>query len=112
MSKKLPSRLLTPNGHYSAHKSHSVEPTASQTEPVHITFLELDFNLKYYTKLQIVSVVWRSNFLATDSEVLCSIPGVTTFSEKQWVCGSPKGSTQPRWDNRGANWMKSSGSGL
>jgi hypothetical protein len=31
------------------------------------------------------SVVWWSEFLATDPEVLGSIPGASRFSEKQWV---------------------------
>jgi hypothetical protein len=31
------------------------------------------------------SVVYWSEFLATDPEVLGSIPGASTFSEKQWV---------------------------
>jgi hypothetical protein len=31
------------------------------------------------------SVVYRSEFLATDPEIPGSIPDVTTFSEKQWV---------------------------
>jgi hypothetical protein len=42
------------------------------------------------------SVVYESEFLATDPEVPGSIPGATRFSEKY---GSGTGFTQPREDN-------------
>jgi hypothetical protein len=38
-----------------------------------------------YRSLLAASVVWWSEFLATDPEVPGSIPGSTRFSEKQWI---------------------------
>jgi hypothetical protein len=39
----------------------------------------------YETKERTASVVWWPEFLATDPEVLGSIPGASRFSDKQWV---------------------------
>jgi hypothetical protein len=36
-------------------------------------------------EIMTASVVYRSEFLATDPEVSGSIPGATKFSEKYWV---------------------------
>jgi hypothetical protein len=45
----------------------------------------------YILRMETASVVWWSEFLATDSEVPDSIPGSTRFSGT--------GSTHPREDN-------------
>jgi hypothetical protein len=55
------------------------------------------------------SVVYQSESLAADPEELGSIPGATWFLRSS---GSGIESTQPREENWGATWMKSSGSGL
>jgi hypothetical protein len=39
----------------------------------------------HITVKPIFRLVRKSEFLATDPEVLGSIPGASTFSEKQWV---------------------------
>jgi hypothetical protein len=43
------------------------------------------FNLCLICICATASVVYWSEFLGTDPEVLGSIPGATRFSEKQWV---------------------------
>jgi hypothetical protein len=55
----------------------------------------------YFTTLSLfttASVVYWSEFLATNPEVLGSIPGASRFSEKQWVCNGvhSASSGQPR----------------
>jgi hypothetical protein len=55
------------------------------------------------------SVVWWSEFLATDPEVRDRLPALPDFLRSS---GSGTGSTQPREYNWGATWKKKSGSGL
>jgi hypothetical protein len=38
-----------------------------------------------YANVQAASVVWWSEFLATDPEVRVRFPALPDFSEKQWV---------------------------
>ena len=48
----------------------------------HAPRLEINITLRFFWT---ASGVYWSEFLATDTEVLVSIPGATRFSEWQWV---------------------------